>query len=1193
MTIYFPYIRLLNNPILSFICLIFLLSLGIAVKAQTKTIAKEPIYNFSNFNTEQGLALSSISCGYIDSNGNIWFGTYGGGVSKYDGKSFSTFDNTHGLSHNTVWSIFEDKFGNIWMGTDGGGISLYDGYSFTSITSKQGLPHNTIWYISSDKNNNIWLATYGGASKFEISEENISQLKNKSYHKSLFTNYTTDEGLAYNDVRNIIEDSYGNLWMGTFNGLSLFDGVNFTNFTTDNGLANNAVLNICEDNLGNIWIGTDKGVNRIKYNPNLKKENLVFETFTTTNGLAHNSVREIVQDSRGLIWFGTAGGGVSFFENGIFTTITTEQGLAHNNIRSISEDKNGNIWFGTVGGGVSRYNGRAFTTYTKQQGLIHDRVFSIIEDSKGNLWFGTVGGGVSKFDGKHFTSFTTEHGLPNNSVYGILEDSKGNMWFGTFGGGVSKFNGKSFKNYTVDNGLVHNRIWRILEDKSGNIWLGSFGGGVSKFYGVSFENFTTENGLSHNTVECIFEDNSGNIWLGTVGGGANMYDGKSFLVYTTENGLPHNRVRCIAQDASGYIWFGTDAGLARFDGNSFITFNTNNGLPDNVIYDIIEDEKSIIWIGTNMGISGLFFTDKEGKTVSAGSIKSNNDSFKEKYTALLEIFNNKTGFAVKDINTNVMCYSKKGLPKSVKNTKGLIWAGCGDDKVICFNPEYVNKSFEKPNLFIQDIRINDEKICWHTLHSFKNPNYDSIIVAQNQIKKFGHNLSYNELEEFFKKFADVKFDGITPFFQLPQKLILTYNQNNITFHFNAVETGRNFLINYQYMLIGQDKDWRPVTRNSFATYGNLYEGDYIFIVRAQSPEGVWSDEVSLSFKVLPPWWRNWWMYIMYVFILVFSGWMIVLWRIRNLQKDKKFLEQVVKERTIELLHQKDEAEKQKALVEQKNEQIALQHNQLAENHKAVSDSINYAQRLQLAILPSARALQDELKNIFILYKPKEVVSGDFYWMEKGMNQEDGSNVVYFAVADCTGHGVPGALVSVVCCNALNRVVKEFQITNTGEILDKVNKLVIETFDKSGMDIHEGMDIALCSINWDKKTIEYSGARIPLNIISSNKDLSKIDHIIVEATPKSIGKWKKEAKPFDTKILQLQKGDYLFMSTDGLHDQFGGPMGEKFSAKQLQQLIINNLDKPLEKQKEIIEKAIEDWKKGWDQVDDICVMGIKI
>ncbi len=1175
---------------IAFICFFLLFFQGIISNAQITSLAKEPIYNFSNFNTEQGLALSSISCGFIDRHGNIWFGTYGGGVSKYDGKSFITYNNSHGLSHNTVWSIFEDKFGNIWLGTDGGGISLYDGFSFTTITDKQGLPHNTIWFITSDKNQNIWIATYGGTCKFDVTADNISALKkNLVIEKPLFTIYTTTDGLAYNDVRNIIQDSNGNLWMGTFNGLSLFDGKNFTNFSTNNGLANNAVLNICEDNIGNIWVGTDKGVNLLKPNSKNKNEYVVIETYNTSNGLAHNSVREIMLDSRGIVWIGTAGGGVSYFENGVFTTITTEQGLAHNNIRSISEDNNGNIWFGTVGGGVSRYNGRAFTTYTKQQGLIHDRVFSITEDSKGNLWFGTVGGGVSKFDGKNFTSFTTEHGLPNNSVYGIAEDSKGNLWFGTFGGGVCKYNGKTLKTYTVDNGLVHNRIWRILEDKAGNIWFGSFGGGVSKYNGSVFENFTTDNGLAHNTIECIFEDNSGNIWFGTVGGGVNVYNGKSFINFTTEDGLPHNRVRCIAQDNGGNIWLGTDAGIARYDGNTFLTFNTNHGLPDNVVYDIVIDKESVVWIGTNMGISGLFFSDKNENSTPAGLLLPDNESIRKEYIAQWEIFNNKTGFAVKDVNTNAMCYSKIGLPKSLKNTKGLIWAGCGDDKVICFNPIYINKNFDKPVLFIQDVRINDEKICWHTLHSFFNPNYDSITVSQNQIKKFGRSLSYNELEDFIRKFADVKFESITPFFQLPKNLVLTYSQNNITFEFNAVETGRNFLINYQYMLVGQDKEWRPVTRNSFATYGNLYEGEYTFIVRAQSPEGVWSDEVSFSFKVMPPWWRNWWMYIMYVFVLLFSGWMIVLWRIRNLQKDKRFLEQVVKDRTVELLHQKDEAEKQKALVEEKNEQIAKQHSQLSAQHKALSDSINYAQRLQLAILPSKNALQETLDDVFILYMPKEVVSGDFYWMEQRIDSEN-NIITYFAVADCTGHGVPGALLSVVCCNALNRVITEFQPTNTGEILDKVNMLVIDTFEKSGMDIHEGMDIGICAINKSDNSMQYSGARIPLNIL--NKENGEISHFQIEATPKSIGKWKKEAKPFETKTITLNPGSLIYLSTDGIHDQFGGPIGEKFSSRQLKEILIQNFSKTLEEQKEIIENKINLWKENWDQVDDICVMGIK-
>ncbi|MFO8066936.1 MAG: two-component regulator propeller domain-containing protein [Bacteroidales bacterium] len=1167
-----------------FFFFLFLFALG--VFSQTIKKAQEPIANFTNFNTEQGLALSSISCAFMDSYGNLWFGTYGGGVSRYDGSTFFTYNNSHGLSHNTIWSISEDKLGNIWFGTDGGGANFYDGYSFSSITESDGLLHNTVWHITPDSNGDLWIATYGGINKLSLDYSSSAELKEDIKNLKI-ESYTTKQGLANNDVRHIHEDAKGNLWFGTFNGLSIYDGKYFTNYLKEDGLINDAIMCLFEDSNENIWIGTDGGISKVSnYN-----DKIIFTNYTNDNGLANNSIRAINEDFDGTLWFGTAGGGITYFENDIFTTITTRQGLAHNNIRSITRDKNGNLWFGTVGGGVSRYNGKAFTTYTTEQGLAHNRVFSVVEDNHGNLWFGTVGGGVSKFDGKYFTNYSTDDGLAHNSVYDIIQDSKGNMWFGTFGGGVSKFDGKRFKTYTTKNGLVHDRTWRITEDSNGNIWFGSFGGGVSKFDGDTFINYTAANGLAHNTIETIVEDHKGNIWFGTVGGGVSLLEKGTtvFKTFSIKNGIAHNRVRCITEDKNGFLWFGTDAGISRYDGKYFVSFTTEHGLPDGVVYDIVEDENGILWIGTNLGFSGLQFSDKNNNLIPAGKLQVNNKILINDYLPVWDTYNNKTGYSVKDINTNASCITKLNLPLSNKNNKNTIWAGCGDDRVIRFNPKAVKKINEPLVVVLQRIRINDERICWHTLNSVKGKETNPDVLFQNQVIIYGNRLSDEDIQLLSDKFSDVEFANITPFYQLPTNLVLPYRHNNITFEFNAIETGRNFLVNYQYKLEGQDKDWRPVTKNSFATYGNLHEGDYTFLLRAQSPEGVWNDAAAYSFKVLPPWYRKWWMFFAYgigAFIII---WSIIIWRIRSLQNEKKHLEKVVKERTLELLEEKEEADKQRMLVEEKSIEIAKQHAQLSEHHKSIADSINYAQRLQQAILPSIKTLKKELKDVFIIYKPKEVVSGDFYWMEKSIINDD--EIIFFAVADCTGHGVPGALISVVCSNALNSSFKEFNITDTGKLLDKVNTIVVETFEKSGMDIHEGMDIALCSINWKTKELQYSGARIALNIISSNGTNPEYNQ--VPATPKSIGKRKKETQKFTTNNIKLKDGDYIYISTDGLYDQFGGPNGEKFKAKQLKSIILNNLNKSLSEQKSIIETSLEKWKEDWGQVDDICVIAFRI
>ncbi len=256
-------------------------------------------------------------------------------------------------------------------------------------------------------------------------------------------------------------------------------------------------------------------------------------------------------------------------------------------------------------------------------------------------------------------------------------------------------------------------------------------------------------------------------------------------------------------------------------------------------------------------------------------------------------------------------------------------------------------------------------------------------------------------------------------------------------------------------------------------------------------------------------------------------------------------------------------EESKLIIEQKNESILA--------------SINYAKRIQKAILPPAKMVNAYMKNSFILYKPKDVVAGDFYWMEK---IED---TLLFAAADCTGHGVPGAMVSVVCNNALNRAVREFRLLNPGYILDKAREIVLQEFERSEDEVKDGMDIALCSIQ--DSFLSYSGAHNPLWLIR-NGELREL-----EADRQPIGNFIKPT-PFKTHQLELKKKDVIYIFSDGYVDQFGGPDGKKFKKKQLKKLLTSIHSKPMEEQKELLEARFEEWRGELSQIDDVCVIGYR-
>lgn len=263
--------------------------------------------------------------------------------------------------------------------------------------------------------------------------------------------------------------------------------------------------------------------------------------------------------------------------------------------------------------------------------------------------------------------------------------------------------------------------------------------------------------------------------------------------------------------------------------------------------------------------------------------------------------------------------------------------------------------------------------------------------------------------------------------------------------------------------------------------------------------------------------------------------------------------------------------KQKNVIEEQKEVVE-------EAHKEIRDSIAYAKRIQSAILPPFKLIKEYLNESFILYKPKDVVAGDFYWME----HKDGK--VLFAAADCTGHGVPGAMVSVICNNGLNRSVKEYQLTDPGQILDKTREIVIQEFEKSEEVVKDGMDIALCSI--DGMELQFAGANNPLWILRNNEILE------TKANKQPIGQFD-NPEPYTTHTISLESGDLIYIFSDGYVDQFGGEKEKKFKPKAFRRLLLSICDKSMPDQKMLIDEAFENWKGSLDQVDDVCVIGVRV
>jgi serine phosphatase RsbU (regulator of sigma subunit) len=288
---------------------------------------------------------------------------------------------------------------------------------------------------------------------------------------------------------------------------------------------------------------------------------------------------------------------------------------------------------------------------------------------------------------------------------------------------------------------------------------------------------------------------------------------------------------------------------------------------------------------------------------------------------------------------------------------------------------------------------------------------------------------------------------------------------------------------------------------------------------------------------------------------------------------------IEKERLDELNHS---LWKQSEAIHHEKERIDKLRQIVEHKHKEIVDSVKYAKRIQTAILPPDKLVQVSLPQSFVLYKPKDVVAGDFYWLEK---VED---VVYYAAADCTGHGVPGAMVSVICVNGLNRSVREFGLREPGEILDKTRDLVIKEFEKSEEEVKDGMDIALCALNTKTRELRWAGANNPLWIVKSGAE--EIDETKADKQP--IGKFEL-AKPFTTHSFMLEEGDTIYTFSDGYPDQFGGEHGKKYKSGKFKRTLIEMALKPITEQEHLLDEEFELWRGELEQIDDVCVIGVRI
>ncbi|UCG28755.1 MAG: SpoIIE family protein phosphatase [Bacteroidales bacterium] len=1069
--------------------------------------------------------------------------------------NFKRYSIEEGLPRSGVYSIIEDSKGFLWIATEGGGASVFDGEKFTTYTLGDGLGHNVIRCVFEDDQGNIWFGTQGkGVAKFDGRQ---------------FTNYDISSGLSHNVVRSIGQDNQGNLWFGTFGGgickfnlknKDLEEGI-VRCYTTSDGLLHNRVRAILKDSKGYMWFGTDGGISRFN--------GRTFDNYTTEDGLLNNRILSIYEDGSKNLWFGTQDG-VVLYDGSKFVVYTAEDGLIHNRIRAICQDNYGNMWFGTASG-ISKMVDNKFYNYTENEGLSNARVRSIIRTSTGDLWFGTFFGGINRYSGEMFIHYTENQNLVNNQANAVATDQQNNIWIGTYEG-VSKIefrNGRfTIRNITEEDGLVNNVVRSIMVDNRGYIWFGTENG-ISIYKEFIRRNIDEFDGLSNTEILAMIEDTENRYWVGTAVGLSNIrftgdnQAGIRIRNYSSKEGFPEIPVTVLYEDLNGNIWMG-------FENNGFAVLNENSivryRLPENQnnVSAITDDQSGTLWVGTVGG--GIFYY-----TLTSTGIDT---TTKRNISIADGLRSNSVHLLAFDDNENLWVGSEKGVDKiSFSRIKEII-------RIKHFGREEGFLGIEThKNAVCKDHTGN---LWFGTIKGLTR--YNPFAEETSSMETYTHITSVEIPNQDIIWENSEYADGISGRFGLPQKLILPYNRNSIAFEFIGIYLKSPNNVQYKWKLEGFNDEWSIPSRKHDMIYTNLAQGDYIFMVKSSNEDDIWNEfPVTFEFSVEPPFWKTWWFYTL---ITIFGLALIVAYikiRERNLVREKRILEEKVKERTAEVVHQKEEIEAQRDEIEAQRDLATQQRDMITQQKQEITDSIHYARRIQSALLPPTTIIANYLSDFFILFKPKDIVSGDFYWMT-----EKNDKLVITAV-DCTGHGVPGAFMSMLGVSYLTEIVNKTERLNANEILNQLRHYVIESLRqrKGELETKDGMDMALCIIDCSSQRMEYAGANNPLYLVRNGTIIE------TKGDKMPIGIHVYDSKPFTNHQFDLESGDSVYIFSDGYADQFGGPEGKKFKYQSLRNIFIENNHLTMQEQRKILDKTFEEWKGNLPQVDDVVIVGFKL
>jgi len=1086
-----------------------LLLLGLLI---TRILFSQPYLKPEVLSLDKGLLNPTITSLVTDSKGFIWTGTENG-LYRYNGYQFKWVGHAPGkagiIGSKKIIKIEKDSHNdNLWLLTENGielysrktgGMTLYS----NQLIHPENLPAKSFIDIHLAANQNIWAIT--DSRLFKI------------IPGSVVTSYPIPNE-SINIPTCLTDDNHGNLWIGTRNGMLVFN-MNAEKFTelfserreTGVLMTDNFVTNLYIDSKENLWIGTLSGLNR--FDP----VDITFEKLYPVK-VPHrhpgNEIRCIREDNQGNLVIITADGIVGYnhlSSKFLNLGIQLPDPSYRTQLTSIVCDQQGILWIGTRRG-IIKIRKAPVEIHNVTSGdasgfdLLENDITAVSEDARGMLWLGYRNAGVSVTDRSGNRSFSFRAGvnshLSGNAIQSFYTDKLGNFYV-LSPHSIDQYNSsrRQFESILASFPVPYSNVFdnlqiqAIAEDSLNNFWIGTNNGLVY----IDLLNRTCKTlsclkrGQDSLTLDVIYAmdmDPLNNLWMGTDNGliQYNIMHNKFSRLTPYDKDLlntGHKKVYTIAKGVEGTYWIGTSEGCYQFDilKNTFSAVLSSPDLLSAEVMSVTTDPYHSLWMTTSLGI---FYYSPSTQSFRHFDFIDGLDNY---------------GF---------------NLNASSGNKGKIVYFG-GKNGLTVIQNDSVYTTLSAPPTSITGVTL---------LHKGK----------------------------VFSEFTEI-----------PDTISIPFGNYAMKIEFAMTDFSRPEKNQYRYSIAQQGKEAEIIelyTSNSIVL-GGLSQGNYKFSVMGSTSNGEWNskpDELVIMVEV--PIWRSRPAFTIYftltlaLLILMFRYWARQLIRANREYKEREKIAR----------------------------QIMLQKEELTLKNKSITDSINYARRIQNAMLPPLKLLKSYFPQSFLFYLPKDIVSGDFYWINKLYNK------IFISAVDCTGHGVPGAFMSIIGFELFRKITNIEGLTRPSDILNKLNEDFHEIFrDVENVVLRDGMDVAFCAIDINDMILEFSGAFNPLYLIRDNK----ITEIKGDRFAIGIDETNFKDQTFKNHMIPLQEGDLIYIFSDGFADQFGGPEGKKFKYRRFRHLLLNIHQLPMEDQRNILETSLREWKGDHEQVDDVMVMGIKV